>query len=116
MFFNIGGGWLNSACNGCLGSWMIRPVFSQDNLLSNYFNKKVDFKVYPNPSKGVFDFSYDDNYIFEKLEIRDLLNNIVYSCETSNRLDLSFLSSGVYIVFLFEKNNIISFEKIIIQK
>jgi len=116
MFFNVGGGWLNSACNGCLGSWMIRPVFSQDNLLSNDFNKKVDFEIYPNPSKGIFYFSFDDDYIFEKLEIRDLLGNIVYSCETSNSLDLSFLSSGVYIVFLFEKNNIISSEKIIIQK
>ena len=51
MYYNVGSGWLNSSY---LGSWMIRPILSMNQIVSNIPNKNNIFSVYPNPAKDNF--------------------------------------------------------------
>ena len=116
MFFDIGGGWLNSSCNGCLGSWMMRPVFEQDELLEVITTQKVNFTIFPNPSKGVFNFIFDSYDDFDQIKVVDFLGNIIYCSTFSSNIDLSFLSDGVYVAFFLREKNIINYSKIVINK
>ena len=47
MYYNVGSGWLNSSY---LGSWMIRPILSMNQIVSNIPNKNNTYSVYPNPA------------------------------------------------------------------
>ena len=42
MFYNVGAGWNVSSY---LGSWMIRPVLSMEEIVSSTINEELQFKV-----------------------------------------------------------------------
>ena len=77
MFYNIGGGWLNSQFSG---SWMIRPVVNFNNpLISNSLEEEVvDFEIYPNPSheKTVI---YFDSRLERSFKLTDVMGRIIRS-------------------------------------
>ena len=93
----------------------IRYQFMVDNSLSTNAKRKAEkIKVYPNPSTGVF--SIQSDLLKEKdskLEVFDMIGNIVYSesAQSSNGkvfIDLSNMSKGIYIINLFSNKGIAS--------
>ena len=83
-------------------------------------NNPLSYTIYPNPTSGVFTVAVKgipkNN---SSLEIYNITNECVYSCKINNnateRIDLSTMSDGIYMVMIRTKNNIYS-RKIIIQK
>lgn len=112
MFYNIGSGWEMSSY---LGSWMIRPVLSMDDILSDVTINNITYKIYPNPAK---------HHLF----IKTTLNNNIISVYSSqgnftkrievnsglSNIDISEFSSGIYFIEILNSNGI-SYQKIIIQ-
>lgn len=83
-------------------------------------NNPFDFLVFPNPSSGVFTISIiglPENK--SVLEIYDLNNHLIYSCDVLNcekdQIDISNMHSGMYLIILRMKDGIVS-KKIVIEK
>ncbi|HRO44101.1 MAG TPA: T9SS type A sorting domain-containing protein, partial [Flavipsychrobacter sp.] len=75
----------------------------------------LEFAVYPNPSKGVFNVSAKGN--IDRVEIRNLLGQMIYSQNTSTNkvvFDITSQLDGVYIVSVFSDNSY-SNKKIIVH-
>ena len=112
MYYNVGSGWLNSSY---LGSWMIRPILSMNQIVSNIPNKNNIFSVYPNPAK--------DNFFIESSANSNLislytLNGILIRKFKSNlnltQIDVDDLERGVYILEI--SNDLgVNYQKILIQ-
>jgi hypothetical protein len=86
--------------------------------ISNPINNGNGFKLFPNPTSGIFtlenDFTSD---VHAQVEIFNLLGEKIYSCrilENKMLLDLSKQAKGVYIIFVNHNN--ISFNKKLIIK
>ena len=82
---------------------------------------QTTISIYPNPSSGKFQLAigsllFAENY---NLEIYDVQEEIVYAAsylklQTSNEIDLSNLSKGIYFVKIYDEEKIF-IEKIVIQ-
>ena len=103
MFYNIGGGWLNSQFSG---SWMIRPVLNFNNpLISNSLEEEVvDFEIYPNPSheKTVI---YFDSRLERSFKLTDVMGRIIRSFTSlDNKINIykRGLKSGIYFIQVTE--------------
>lgn len=74
--------------------------------------KTEEFSVFPNPSKGVFNFFVNENYT---IKVFDVTGNLILSKEidnSNNYIDLSYYNSGVYFVnFIGKKNGVIKLIK-----
>ena len=112
MYYNVGSGWLNSSY---LGSWMIRPILSMNQIVSNIPNLNNIFSVYPNPAK--------DNFFIESSENSNLislytLNGILIRKFKSNlnltQIDVDDLERGVYILEISNDSGV-NYQKILIQ-
>ena len=112
MYYNVGSGWLNSSY---LGSWMIRPILSMNQIVSNIPNKNNIFSVYPNPAK--------DNFFIESSANSNLislytLNGILIRKFKSNlnltQIDVDDLERGVYILEISNDSGV-NYQKILIQ-
>ena len=103
MFYDIGGGWLNSQFEG---SWMIRPVVNfKSPLISNFSEEIViDFEIYPNPSheKTVI---YFDSRLERSFKLLDVMGRIIRSFSSSdNKIDIykRDLKRGIYFIQVTE--------------
>ena len=112
MYYNVGSGWLNSSY---LGSWMIRPILSMNQIVSNIPNKNNIFSVYPNPAK--------DNFFIESSANSNLialytLNGILIRKFKSNlnltQIDVDDLERGVYILEISNDSGV-NYQKILLQ-
>lgn len=112
MYYNVGSGWLNSSY---LGSWMIRPILSMNQIVSNIPNLNNIFSVYPNPAK--------DNFFIESSANSNLislytLNGILIRKFKSNlnltQIDVDDLERGVYILEISNDSGV-NYQKILIQ-
>jgi hypothetical protein len=76
----------------------------------NEIKELEDAVIFPNPSTGKFQFTLN-NILDEKIEITDVLGNIIMKSEIKNesvQLDLSDQSKGIYFVRISdEKGNLI---------
>ncbi len=104
IFYNTGCGWSNSNYHGAL---MIRPLVGKALPLVAGINEpgknNGEIKVFPNPSNGKsvsVILSSKANQDNSKLFIRifNLLGNEVYNRPFSNKIDVSGLQNGMYLM------------------
>ena len=73
-----------------------------------------DVKIYPNPTDGELTIEFENPTHEERLELLDLLGNIVFESPYHKVINLAFLAKGVYFLKLIDKSNrIIDMERII---
>ncbi|MBP6385372.1 MAG: T9SS type A sorting domain-containing protein [Pseudarcicella sp.] len=114
IFYDLSRGWSQSEMiNGAI---MVRPVVGgrKDILTGSETDLvKRNFKIYPNPSKGIF---YWNNESFKQVSVYDFSGNLLMNKKvTTPELNLSNLPNGNYLLKLEGlKTSIV--EKIIIKK
>lgn len=118
IFYKIEQSWINS---GFPGSLLIRPIVGQNMILGTGKISEVEFsnelKLYPNPAKNQF---FIDKKYFGKnpnatIYIYSMYGSLVSQQEiSSNVVNISNLSPGLYVVKMTAGNNIFT-GKIIIQ-
>ncbi|MCK5846680.1 MAG: T9SS type A sorting domain-containing protein [Bacteroidales bacterium] len=122
VFYNVSGNWYNSSFKGAP---MIRPILGQEQnahvgIKKPSNTKEVDFSIYPNPNNTkILNIKINDSFISNsnfQLSIFSIQGQQVYLGEFENRINLSYLSKGVYIVKIINlKTNRNSIKKLIIN-
>lgn len=90
----------------------INPDLSDCSILNITENVLTNFKIYPNPTIDIVNIETEQ--IIDKIEIYNVLGEIVLKKENSKGINLSNLSNGLYI-FKVHYNNLILSKKIIKQ-
>jgi len=113
MFYNIGSQWLESSCDECSGTLMIRPVFGY--LSSNSeIQSRSDFKIYPNPTSDFLSLESKNVFNFKLLDVNSkLLKQSTYA-DSKFALDLSSYSKGIYFLQISDKKSTY-YQKIILK-
>jgi len=112
MYYNVGSGWLNSSY---LGSWMIRPILSMNQIVSNIPNKNNTYSVYPNPATHHLIIESTDNsnlisiYTLNGILIRKFKYNL-----NIIQIDVNDIASGTYILKISNDSGV-NYQKILIQ-
>lgn len=106
-----------SSLNGGYG----RELWKYDGLKTeiNETKNSSSFNIYPNPSNGIFHFSFDNILKGnDALEIYNMLGEKVYSADlkqqTTNEIDLSMSPKGIYLVQVYEGAKVYN-RKIVVQ-
>ncbi len=96
MYYNVGSGWLNSSY---LGSWMIRPILSMNQIVSNIPNKNNTYSVYPNPAThNLFIESTDNSNLISIYTLNGILiRKFKYNLNII-QIDVNDIASGAYIL------------------
>ncbi|MCE2681423.1 MAG: nidogen-like domain-containing protein [Flavobacteriia bacterium] len=73
------------------------------------------FKMYPNPTEGMFTISVNDNLESPQVVVNDLSGKVLLTqtIEHQEQIDLSSLSGGVYIVSILVADQVIGVQRII---
>ncbi len=92
-----------------IGSFnMLTPTFKANNDVSNSISEITKpLLVFPNPFS---DFLHLDSP--ENIEVRNILGNLIYSSESSSLIHTYNWNSGVYFIYLKNKNQTIKIVKI----
>jgi Secretion system C-terminal sorting domain/Nidogen-like len=81
--------------------------------ISNSLNlPKFDFKIFPNPSTGIFNLDLPSSFKNHKIVVSDVFGRIVFADKNRRQIDLHSLKSGVYSISV--TNGVSIFEKTII--
>ncbi|MBL0046967.1 MAG: T9SS type A sorting domain-containing protein [Bacteroidetes bacterium] len=121
------------------GSWRVRTQWNitctptlrmasiYSSSLSNIFNNTITFlgninsdsisQIYPNPSTGAFTIQMARNQLAAKIEIIDVLGNVVFSkiTDITNKADVLLdIAQGVYLVSI-TTSNVKNISKLIIR-
>jgi len=120
VHFTIGGLWQTASYPGSL---MIHPVFgtAPDPVVTieeNEIITKDDFVVYPNPAKNVLFFKINNNLSYQ-IDIMDVFGKSIIQSQSNltNKIDISALSQGIYLVrFINKETQQIVTKKVIISK
>ena len=112
MYYNVGSGWLNSSY---LGSWMIRPILSMNQIVSNIPNKNNTYSVYPNPaSHNLFIESTDNSNLISIYTLNGILiRKFKYNLNII-QIDVNDIASGAYILKISNDSGV-NYQKILIQ-
>ncbi len=83
--------------NACVST---SPITTISNLkIVDFENLNNAFTVYPNPTKGIITIASVENISIDKIEIVDVLGQIVsVKTENTSQIDISEFSNGVYIL------------------
>ncbi len=112
MLYNTGNGWNNSLY---LGSWMIRPLLSMNDIPSSVVNIETEFRVYPNPASSELFVEYlDPNTIISIYSLRGVLVGSFLANSKVTKINIEDLSSGLYFVEVLN-DNIKIYQKFIIR-
>ena len=113
MFYNVGSGWNTSSYSG---SWMIRPLFSIEEISTNVLDDNSSILVYPIPAES--DIFIETNVLNNIISIYSLDGMMVMRVSSNSnqltRLDVNHLSPGLYILEVLNKNTR-RYQKIIIK-
>ena len=87
-----------------------------DFMSTDLFDADNTFKLFPNPTTGIINFSGLDAKI-NRIKIYDIAGKLIKSQTdfSNNKLDLSLFQNGIYIIQIYTDQRILN-EKIIIQK
>ena len=112
MYYNVGSGWLNSSY---LGSWMIRPILSMNQIVSNVPNKNNTYSVYPNPAThNLFIESTDNSNLISIYTLNGILiRKFKYNLNII-QIDVNDIASGAYILKISNDSGV-NYQKILIQ-
>ena len=120
VHFNSSGVWQTASFNGSL---MLRPVFgtTPDPTVSiNEENKSDNFVIYPNPTANTLYFkNNNESNTSYHIQLIDIYGKVIIETEASisNKIDVSNISNGIYIVrFTNNYTNKIALKKVIISK
>ena len=103
MFYNIGAGWATSSFTG---SWMIRPLFSENELLTNLPELKYEFDIYPNPAiSEIFIKTLSTNNTISIYSNKGRVLSKLYTNSTLTKINIRALSSGVYFIEVLNDNS-----------
>lgn len=96
-FFETGDGWQNSIMKGSL---MIRPVVGSDYYIGIEENEYDvnQLLVYPNPSSDVLNISNLSSNLCHDVKVYDMTGRLLKQYVNENRLDVSDLSNGLYMI------------------
>ena len=87
---------------------MQAPTFKANNdFINSITEKQEQIKVYPNPFSNVIEWNS-----LENVEVRDMLGQLIYTAEKTNRIPASSWESGIYFINLKDKNQTIKVIKI----
>ena len=87
---------------------MQAPTFKANNDFINAITEKQELiKVYPNPFSDVIKWNS-----FENVEVRDILGKLMYTSENTNHISTSTWETGIYFLYLKDKNQTIKIIKI----
>ena len=99
----------NFTLNGTSSNWLVGSAVTTGNtcatLGNSDFNANNTFKVYPNPSKGIFNITSDEALT---IEIYDIVGKQVKTVNTeigNQSIDITNLNSGIYILKTINTNN-----------
>ena len=84
----------------------LNPEPNNCSLLSVPEYELVDTKVYPNPTTSIVNIT--TNQLINKVEVYNLLGAMVHTVNDSNKIDLSHLNSGLYILKIMTDAKVIS--------
>jgi len=112
MYYNVGSGWLNSSY---LGSWMIRPILSMNQIVSNIPNKNNTYSVYPNPAThNLFIESTDNSNLISIYTLNGILiRKFKYNLNII-QIDVNDIACGAYILKISNDSGV-NYQKILIQ-
>lgn len=102
------------------GAWGISytatpGVFAQGNILSTKENQIDGFELYPNPTSEAFVNIKSDNRTPIKVSVFDILGKqVIQRTVTNNRLNISNLNTGVYILRA-QQDNAFTTRKLVIN-
>ena len=112
MFYDAGAGWTMSSYPG---SWMIRPIFSMNEIVSSVINTNSEFKVYPNPATSeLFIETATPNNSISIYSLQGILVRKFFTNSNVTKINVNDLSSGVYFVEVFNDKSK-KYQKIIIR-
>ncbi len=120
LFYDIGNGWTGSSLKGSL---MINPVLGcyvapPPVGIREQEKKLLNFSMFPNPANNELTIRFEGNDNNVQLLIHTLIGTeIINQTITSNQnIDLSNMTSGVYMVTLIGTNGLRSTQKIVVTK
>ncbi|MEI7595396.1 MAG: T9SS type A sorting domain-containing protein [Bacteroidota bacterium] len=110
--YNINGTWMNSLNKGAL---MIRPVVGNRVPIGVGIsdNKKDNISIYPNPANEILNIK-SDNIDNTSIDIIDLSGRTILTEKGINKIDISSINPGYYLVVVKENSILIKKEKLII--
>jgi hypothetical protein len=73
-------------------------------LSQNSIDKNKQINIFPNPSKGIFQISMEEEKI-ELIKVYSLLGELKSEFQNSNDIDISDFPKGVYFLEIITKNN-----------
>ncbi|NJX14577.1 T9SS type A sorting domain-containing protein [Tamlana crocina] len=86
------------------GQWSLYALGELQDPLSAVEEERVQFKFYPNPVKDVVHFKLQNQGILD-LKVINLKGAVMFENQLENyKIDLSFLSPGVYLFYLKTEN------------
>lgn len=89
-------------------------VWTKDSLVGINENEKDLFKIYPNPSNGIFEIVNGKQQI-ENIEVSNVYGRKIYSHSFTPSIDLSSQPSGIYFMQIRSEQGVVV-KKIIIRK
>ncbi|MFW5767089.1 MAG: T9SS type A sorting domain-containing protein [Bacteroidota bacterium] len=113
IHINMFGQWQESSFEGAL---MMRPVFSENEFVSVPEKLPLsgkEIRLYPNPARNYVNVSGDMN--IERFQIISAEGRVVKQGLFSQRIDLSALPRGMYIVVFENNDGILSRKKLMIN-
>ena len=116
LFYNIDGNWVNSSIDGAL---MIRPVMGNSYLTSQpEVAENKDFvNVYPNPASNVLHLEMKNSLVtINKLSLFDYTGRKVIETTFHPTMDLSPLTSGIYLLVIEAEGKRAQTSKIMIKR
>ncbi|MGZ3862860.1 MAG: T9SS type A sorting domain-containing protein [Bacteroidia bacterium] len=119
IFYFDGSQWQNTSSAPMFrGSLMIHPVFG-DSLMAvgvkSIVSEKPGIKIYPNPATDEITIAAPQK--LRKILITDILGNVLYEeLNPSQKVDVSSLVSGVYLIRMQTGKGEISSQKLIISR